>query len=259
MSAVTLLIATAPSCGFEASLVEPGLAQVYVPLPRASGTTVDYHLVLEDSGNGHVQVREQPDNRRLPQSCCERHINADGSFCLYWRDSPTETRAVVDADTALDWWRVLIEYLRRQELATRFGKWFGEARAHGDAARFQARAEQIALKFGKQFSRDLRDGVLYVRRRARHGRQVLQLSRGATMIARVSPKSNGMIAAQVRCPCDAAAPTAKIADCGSHRAELKDFIIALDQWQERERRFYEYLRTHRVRCCGTMELCPLRE
>lgn len=259
MSAVDLLLAAAPAFGIEGTRSGDGTARVTLPPVRPSGASGSYQLELQEMRDDHVRVREAPQARRLPARCPERHINAEGWFCLYWQEGEGEGRPVKDADSAADWWTLLNSYLIRQETVSTLRHWVGEARAHGDAARHQRVAERIAATFGAKFAQHLRDAALRVARRQRHGRALFQLSRGDALIARLSTSSTGQIAPDVVCPCDDAAASARpIGACGSHRSDLKEFILALHQWHQAERRFYEYLRAARVRCCGTMRDCPLR-
>jgi hypothetical protein len=258
MGAVDLLLAAAPAFGIEGMLCGHGAARVTLPLTRPSGASGSYQLELCELPHGHVWVREQVQARRLPAHCPERHINRDGSFCLYWQEGEDEARPVKDADSAADWWILLNSYLNRQETAAVLGRWVGEARAHGDAARHQRAAEQFAAKFGASFAADLSQQRLRVARRQRHGRALLQLSRGDALVARLSTTSTAQIAPDLACPCDAAAGARRICQCSTHRNDLRDFILALHHWHEGERRFYQRLRAMRVRCCGTMSTCPLR-
>lgn len=258
MGAVDLLLAAAPVFGIESVRCGDGAARVTLPLARPSGASVTYQLELCELPHGNVWVREQPQARRLPAQCPERHINLDGSFCLFWQEGEDEARPVKDADSAADWWTLLIKFLTRQETVAVLRRWVGDARAHGDAARHQRAAEQIAAKFGAKFAQDLREAPLRVVRRQRHGRLLFQLSRGTAVIARLSTTSSGQIAPDLSCPCDTAASARPIGECSTHRHDLKELILAIHLWHEAERDFYEQLRAKRVRCCGTMLGCPLQ-
>lgn len=259
MTALRHVLEAGVQLGAELTLVKLDMAQVRWWLPRASGEATEYHLELAQIRAAEVTAREQTGARRLPACCPERHINHGGSFCLYWAEHPAEVLRVMDAASALDWWRVLMEFLRRQEVANRMRKWPGEARAHGDAARYQARAEQLAVDFGPKFRSDVRNGAFTVKPRTKHGRKTLQLSRGSQVIARVGPAANGAIDASLRCPCDTSANAQTIAQCGAHRRQLKEFILAVERWHTQEREFNETLRADRVPCCQTMDVCPLRK
>lgn len=258
MKASSLLVAGAAAWGIEANCTGVGQAHARVPVRLPSETIETYELELTDIGDGHVSVRERPEHRRLPAYCPERHINDDGSFCLYWKESIEESYPVRDAASAAQWWQLLSAFLERQETAGRLRRWFGEIRAHGSAAQQQSLAERLAATFGPRFARDLRVGALVVKRVERRSRRLLELSRGGRFLARVAPTAQGMIAHGIHCPCDTA-PHQSIAACGNHREELKRFMVAMDQWQELERRFYADARRRGRRCCNTMLNCPLRD
>ncbi|HEX7115625.1 MAG TPA: E2 domain-associated cysteine-rich protein [Steroidobacter sp.] len=253
-----LLLDAAPAFGIEGSRCGDGAARVTLPLIRPSGAIVSYHLELREVARSTVWAREQPHARRLPAHCPERHINRDGWFCMYWQEGEEEAWTINDADAAADWWILLTKYLNRQETVGVLRRWVGEARAHGDAARHQRIAEQIAARFGPTFVQDLRESRLRIVRRQRHGRDLLELSRGGTVIARVSATSSGRIPADLPCPCDEAGSARPIGQCNSHRDDLKKLMLAIHRWHEAERTFYEQLLAKRVRCCGTMLECPLR-
>jgi hypothetical protein len=258
MTATALLESCAHKLGVKTVRQRDGTLYARVPVRRPSGASIDYELELRDLIGGHIHVRERDTQRRLPSCCPERHINRDGSFCLYWTEGEGEARPVTDAATATDWWILLMKYLGRQETADRLRRWFGEARAHGAAARYQRTAEEIATRLGPQFRQDLRDAMLTVSRRRRHGRLSLQLFRRARLIAGVAPSPQGAIAADVQCPCDFSSGSVPIGLCGSHAVDLKTFMIALDKWRASELEFYRHLRDGGVKCCRTMDVCPLR-
>lgn len=81
---------------------------------------------------------------QLPAYCPERHVNPDGSFCLGLSAGDIES-----ADEATKWWEQLQEFLRCQAIARSRGKWPpGRELAHGDAALYQLKMEEIAKERG---------------------------------------------------------------------------------------------------------------
>lgn len=97
-----------------------------VTLAREGGT-----LMVRPSGG----LTELP----LPEFCPERHINADGSFCL-GRD---RTLAGALANPVA-WWQRLLQYLREQVSAGQRKRWNPAAGVdHGDAAEIQEKIEVL--------------------------------------------------------------------------------------------------------------------
>jgi len=54
-----------------------------------------------------------------PPSAPERHINPDGSFCLYWEGS--EQLDVGDDASARVWMETLVQFLRLQDVLRKLG------------------------------------------------------------------------------------------------------------------------------------------
>lgn len=95
--------------------------------------------------NRKVTVKEAPEQAKLPSFCPERHINIDKSFCL----GLSKEVAVYDSVTASIWWECIHNYLKNQTVADRTRSWPPQdSLSHGDAAKYQIRAENVANKLG---------------------------------------------------------------------------------------------------------------
>jgi len=230
-------------------------AAIGLELSRPSGTTVRYELKLEPLASGHIQVRERSPTR-LPAHCPERHINEDGTFCMHWAQG--DPRKVTDMGSARDWWRLLWDFLERQETSARLRRWPGRIRAHGDAARHQACAEELAVRFGAEFSRDLDDGLFHSRRVERRGRRRIELIRERSLVNRLALPHGKLTNPSEICPCDEGRRSnTRVSDCGVHAEELALLIGRIHAWQDEERRFNLALKKKGVKCCGSLRLCPL--
>jgi hypothetical protein len=255
MGPLALLAACASEFDIRVPDTEVGPIPITVDLIRPSGASVRYSLELDIAGDSEVRAREGP-SRRLPGRCPERHISEDGWFCTHWAEG--DPHPVLDLDAARGWWSLLLSYLERQETASRLRKWPGPTRAHGDAARYQFRAEQIATGFGTAFARDIRNGVFKVVVDRKRGRRRIELLRLGKRINRISLPSGALVNPRFPCPCDSADPRpATIEECGVHGRELAQFIDALYRWRALESRFIRNLRDRREKCCGTLDICPM--
>jgi hypothetical protein len=255
MGPLALLARCAAEFGIQAPVVGDGPIPVTVDLIRPSGALVRYSLELDIADRSEVRARERSP-RRLPERCSERHINEDGWFCTHWAEG--DPHPVLDLNAARGWWTLLLSYLERQEMASALRKWSGPTRAHGDAARHQCRAEQLATGFGIAFARDMRNGALRVVADRKRGRRRIELLRHGKRINRVSLPSGTLVNPRFPCPCDSADPRCRsIEECCVHGHELAQFIDALYRWRTLESRFISTLRDRREKCCGTLDICPL--
>lgn len=255
MGPLALLATCASEFDIRIPDAEVGPIPIAVDLIRPSGASVRYSLELDVSGDSEVRARERSP-RRLPDRCPERHINEDGWFCMNW--ALGDPHPVLDLQAARGWWSLLLSYLERQETASRLRKWPGPTRAHGDAAGFQSRAEQIATGFGTAFARDMKNGVFKVVANQKRGRRRIELLRVGKRVNRISLPSGTLVNPRFPCPCDSADPRRRAIDeCGAHGPELAQFIAALYQWRTLENRFIRNLRDRGGKCCGTLDTCPL--
>ena len=233
-----------------------GEVSVYgVRPPSPSGAPVP-EIVLEVRRVADTVTVKERVPVLLPAFCAERHINSDGSFCLYWGE--LEPSGITSAGDAEVWWGKVLTFILRQRSASALRRWpgKGDARAHGStAARFQSLAEENAAALGPRFLATLRDDRLRVRNR---GSNRLALLRDGRRVFTVLKNEKRVMSLRQRCKCDAAdSLRLPIASCGNHRRELADLVINLEGWNRSERAFYDYLRSIKQTCCGTMDDCPL--
>ena len=110
----------------------------------------EYHLELE-AKDTTIMVKECDEKRHLPVACPCRHLNDDGTFCL-----GLKMRLGIDIENST-WWDHLAKFLKFQEVAEETKIWHldtGENDkihndfSHGDAAKHQLKAEELASKLG---------------------------------------------------------------------------------------------------------------
>ncbi|WJI38400.1 MULTISPECIES: E2 domain-associated cysteine-rich protein [Mesorhizobium] len=237
---------------------ESGDSAIFAVQPAlASGAPATKFLIEITRVGETVKAREvKPD--RLPSFCPERHINFDGSFCLFWAE--LERHTIDNHEAAAGWWGKLLIFLLRQGTAAVLRSWPGkaDARAHGpEAARFQAVAEFNASNLGKAFISSLREERFStVEKRVNNERRVRLLLNGKRILSVVRNDRRVMTLRQ-RCKCgDGNRP---ISACSDHADVLADFALALDGWREAEQSFFYSFKNTTLKCCGTMDSCPLAD
>ena len=245
---------------FEATAIDRKTieATFEVKVRRADSRQVRYRIQAY-ARDTEVWVKEDGTNH-LPAFCPDRHINDDGSFCMYWGDE--YAIRVVDSAAAICWWETLQEFLRLQERTAYARRWIGDGWAHGEAARHQYRTQQAALTLGKRFVTAIRyprlavesvrtknpansmtlllllDGIpiCWVRKGKKHitGRQLnrrFRLRHTGTSMKRLSARS-----------------------VQAHAyAQLAN---ELWNWKNKEEAYWKGFSTHK--CCGTLDSCRLR-
>jgi hypothetical protein len=227
--------------------------------PTVSGKPPTAYRVRTDAvGDEAVKAREdQP--ILLPSSCPERHINIDGSFCLYMAEA--EPNTIVNETSAGIWWGKLLVFLKRQQSASVLRQWPGrsEARAHGpEAARAQFIAERTASELGPRFRGMLDESRLVSVRKKVGGDPRLRLMLDGKRLISVRERGQQVMTKRARCKCDDAGRLRlPISGCGGHEVALRDLTVALNRWKAEEERFFRAYVAAGAKCCGTMDDCPL--
>jgi hypothetical protein len=227
--------------------------------PSVSGAPGPIYRLRIDEIRDVVVVREARPVH-LPACCPERHINCDGTFCLYWEEA--EPLSIMDADTVSRWFGKLLVFLRRQRIAAARRQWpaKSEGRAHGgSAARQQLVAERAASALGLEFRKSLDDFRLTTERKSVAGKPRIRLLRDGTRLVTIAERDSRLMTKRARCKCDDAdqlrLPTCA---CGQHEAALTNLTLALHRWKREEAKFYAAYTAVGLKCCGTMDDCPLR-
>lgn len=239
--------------------VDSQTLELTIGLLRADGLEVSYTIIAFSSGTT-VRAKEKS-SMRLPSFCPERHINPDGSFCLYWEE---EGRLeVIDESSARDWWETLYQFLRHQERAAKLRRWpTAEGWAHGSAARFQKRAIAAAKGLGRSFFQALQLGRLEVRvwpKLKRNSDSTLRLYRDGVHVYSIWANKTQVLNKKQRCFCQRfnGKRPLRLRSCGTHAADAANLAKAIFEWEESEARFWHQV--YGKKCCRTCEHCPLAE
>jgi hypothetical protein len=237
-ASLRLLLSHVP--GWSAILDADGNSVSITAAPRqASGKpTRLYHLTIEASSVGTISVSETV-KRYLPDFCPERHVNEGGEFC-------TGYDAGKNIDTGLEavnWWKKLQLFLICQETASGTRHWPPNAQlSHGPAGTIQLGAEKVAAELNRE-----RDYAA-----ALHDRGPI-----ANSLWQIVPGEKRLLNGRAECICGRIGRRGRVKlrkECRKHNDPC---IVLLEQdRRDAERKFWKDLKA--VKCCGTMETCPLQ-
>lgn len=251
-----LLQSLAPDYGATLHAAPEG-AQAAITVVRPGGAKHTFQLALSFNAD-QVSARELPGYAMLPAFCPDRHINGDGSFCLGWgHDNPS---TIVDEAAARRWWATVYQFLTRQVGANARGVFAGaeQARAHGDAAIHQNKAEQAAERLGTAFAKRAADGEFVVRKDPQPGQHRLELWSGTERLARVSLRSKTLVGGRTTCPCGTA-PERDVSACDDHAQALATFIQEQHACNVADKKYLDACADAGYACCDTLRTCGLRK
>lgn len=257
MSALQLVADVAADYSAAVTHRASGEIELKMSVRRADGRVVNYEIVASKKGDDIVAREKSPS--RLPAFCPERHINRDGSFCLYWHEH--DAMGIADAAAAHRWWQTLREFLLLQERAKKLRCWPGEGWAHGAAARHQSSAEAAAAALSSAVSEALLDGLLLVKAgpgvHSPNG-PTLRVYLDGMHLYTVWQKSKRVTNKRQPCIC---APgkrgrRRRFRSCSDHASQAAQLAISMAAWKEAEADFWEAFRENA--CCGTCDNCPLQ-
>ncbi|RWL91018.1 MAG: hypothetical protein EOR68_29515 [Mesorhizobium sp.] len=258
MSALAFLAETARDNHANLVRLNGDVAMFAIQPINASGAPAARFLI-EVTDTGDRIVAKEANAEHLPSFCPERHINFDGTFCLYWAEA--EQHEITDTEAAVRWWGKLLVFLLRQRAVAALRRWpgKGEARAHGsEAARHQAVAEAAAAKLGGAFERALKEGRLTTLRRRLGGHDRLRLLLDGKRLLTVDMENGHVMTRRQGCKCDRGSGLPLVA-CSDHAQVFADLAAALEGWRLAEAKFFDSFKASSLKCCGTMDECPLRD
>lgn len=227
--------------------------------PTLDSGAAPYAYGIEVSVFGGALLAREHGERLLPAYCPERHIDTDGSFCLYWAEE--EPLEFLNEDDVLLWWGKLLTFLRRQIAVDSLRRWpgKGDARAHGPkAARHQVVAERAASALGGRFPVALNEGRLTAKRSRNGGHKRIRLLFDGLRVVSVDVDAGRVMTLRSRCPCGRAdGKPLPIVACADHASASATLALSLERWAEAEREFFEIAAASGHHCCGSVEGCPL--
>lgn len=257
--ALSCVATCAEQQGIDVVRLHDGLAAV-IEVELNDGRKIPYRLVITADGPKVSASENSAFDKRLPCSCPERHINGDGTFCLYWEGH--ETINVTDEPTARHWLDTLIKFLMTQERVRKSKRWPAGGWAHGSGAIYQQRAYKAASELGQDFLTDVSEKRVRVEKRSGQGTRgngsFLRLYRNGRYAYTVWIVSERVAHLRQQCFCLSKAKRKRqLRSCNIHARMAADLAIALWKLEEAETSFWQSLAN--TKCCQTMAECPLRE
>lgn len=224
-------------------------------LQLSDGSLIPYEILARIGDNAVTAQEYMP--KQLPAYCPERHINSNGTFCMYWAGD--NDLNVVDEQSAIVWWETLFQFLKLQVRAQKREEWPNNNYwAHGEAAFFQKMAYEAASNLGENFLELLKKKLLkaeFFKRNAGNGnflRVYLQDKHYYTVW--LDHKKTACLK-QV-CICSKKGNVC-FKRCGDHAQFAFDLAVNLYEWDRAEKKFWDGYK-HKE-CCGTIKECPLRK
>lgn len=227
-------------------------------VPLVDGRSIPYQILAKISGS-EVTAREL-EPLRLPAFCPERHVNNNGTFCMYWEGD--QAINVIDEHSAMEWWETLLKYLMLQERATKIRKWpNNHTWAHGDAAGYQKKTYLAATNLGDHFSEGINSQLFrveYCKRNSGNG-SFLRVYKEKKHFYTVWVNHKRVACLRQNCLCgkNVHNKIKSLRRCTNHANAAVDFAIGLWEWRRAEAEFWDDYKDRS--CCGTMKDCPLRK
>lgn len=254
-TAIDLIDQAAPDFGGSCSRITVSSALLQLPIQLVDGRVLQYRLVLQQNGE-RVTAREETPNH-LPASCPERHINYDGTFCLYFPAANQLT--VTDNTSAIAWLETLYKYLKLQERARVQRKWpNADAWSHGGAAHHQLRALKAASALNENIAAAVAESQVVLTRKKSKGRSILEVWVEGDHLYSVWEIHKRVINQTKRCFCETSGlrKPKRLRRCGDHAIQAAELALAMRDWENEEKRYWDSMRDHT--CCGTCDSCPLQ-
>lgn len=251
-TAVELIAAFAPAYNATAEPVSAVSIILRFSLALSDGRSVPYEIEVKQVGDMKATAKElHPLN--LPEFCPQRHINHDGSFCLYWWE--VSNLDITDEETAHAWWGTLWKFLTLQARVKNARRWPSENEwAHGAAAVHQHEAESAAHELGLKYEVALQERRLSVVKKKR----ILKLFKDKKHLYSVWLGSKKVVNLKQRCICGSSGNKCpkRLRRCGAHSSEASKLAFSLLLWKIKEQEFW--IAFQGQKCCGTCDNCPLQ-
>lgn len=255
MTPLDLVAQAAMRLGGQASARADGSFLLHLEVQHSDGSRDRYQLRVQAHGT-RISAREETP-ALLPSFCPERHINLDGTFCLYFHEA--QPLDVTDDDSATAWAETLWTFLRLQRRAERLGRWpNNHTWAHGDAALHQMRAATAAESFGRPTQNRVAEGRLSVQHVRIKQRDVFRVMDGAVHLFSVWGQGPRLIGKRKPCWCDSkeSRKGRRIGRCADHAEQAAQLAISLHRWAQEEEDFWRRIGDRT--CCGRCNKCRLQ-
>lgn len=253
-TAIDLIAQAAPDFGGACTRSPDTSVILDLPVKLVDGRIIRYKLLLKQKGEQVTAQEETP--QHLPAFCPERHINPDGTFCLYYAGAAQLN--VVNEASARAWLEIAYKYLKLQERARVQRRWpNNDVWAHGDAAYHQYRAQAAAAVINDKMSSALADGRMQLKFRRSKGQPILDLWIEGTHVYSVWECDERVINQKQRCFCGKSGlrMPKRLRGCADHAKRASELALALRDWENAEELYWKAMQGKS--CCGTCDSCPL--
>lgn len=253
--AINLIAQAIPNFGGACVRVFDRSAILNLPIKLVDGRCINYKLLIKQNNEG-VTVQEET-QQHLPRFCPERHINSDGTFCLYYVGATC--LKVVDEASANVWVETVYKYLKLQERARAQRKWpNNDTWAHGDAAYHQLRAQSAAAAISNKMASALAERRLRLKQKSSNDRVILEVWIESIHIYSVWELDKRVIDKKQRCFCGRSGfrVPKRLRGCKDHAMRASELAFALRDWEKAEIQYWKALQDKS--CCSTCDFCPLR-
>lgn len=221
----------------------------------ADGREIYYEILVE--AVGQALTAKEYTTRNLPSFCPDRHINYDGSFCMYWEGDTQFT--IRDEQDAIAWFETLLQFLKLQVRAEKKKAWPNDDYwSHGDAAKYQQLCYQAAQGISEDFVQYLKNKTIttkYCKARNKQGDFIkVYLYQKHFYTIWVDHKKTAAL--KSKCFCKSGK---KLKKCLNHAELSFKFAESLENWKKAEDEFWHWIKQKKdVVCCGTLKNCPLK-
>jgi len=214
-----------------------------------------YNLRVMETKSG-LEVSEAAHAKILPSCCVERHINHDGTFCIFL--GSTETLS--DKNSAINWWKGLKQFLSDQEYAKNKKKWPAHrSMSHGRAAEIQLRMEKIALE--NNWTKEVLSGMF--RSTGWLGQSNIRIRNDEMRSNQRSPCPRGCknyhengIRKKCASNCNKKHSAILLIDC-PNKAAINELSVLEVKRRKLECYYINEIQRSGIKCCGTMKDCQL--
>ncbi|NJJ59483.1 MULTISPECIES: E2 domain-associated cysteine-rich protein [Pseudomonas] len=254
ITAIDLIEQLAPDFGGSCARITDSSSLLDLPIQLVDGRVLHYRLLLQQNGERLSAREEAP--VQLPAFCPERHINYDGTFCLYFPAASQLT--VTDSTSAVVWFETLYKYLKLQERARVQRKWpNADAWAHGGAAHHQLRALKAASALNNNIAAAVAGNQVQLTRRRSNNRSILEIWIHGVHVYSVWENHKRVINQRKRCFCKTSGlrRPKRLRRCIDHAKHASELALAMRDWEDEEKRYWDSI--HGVTCCGSCDSCPL--
>lgn len=227
-----------------------------------SGAPSNQYFLQIYEAQGKLNVREFSDSKVLPLCCIERHINIDSTFCVFYGSIDL----ITSHDAAVRWWNGLRQFLSDQAYATKHRKWPSHrSMSHGDAAEVQLQMETLAIQ--NDWIKEILSGMFRnegwlggLMKRANSNSRQIFYQRGPCprgCLYRHAPNlQKDCYKKGCSKDCEKKHAQVLLTDC-PNRNIVNDLIILEYERRKREYNYVQQIANKGIKCCGTMDDCPL--